>query len=78
MWQYAQMVVDSTPEFYLEHLGRLRKSASPALFRARLDLPILAIVERLIRQGVYMGPMNGFFSMIGGVVQAPIPSTGWS
>ncbi len=26
----------------------------------------LEIVERLIRRGLYMGPMNGFFSMGGG------------
>ena len=26
MWQYAQMVADATPEFYIEHLRRLRKN----------------------------------------------------
>ena len=65
MWQYAQMVADSTPEFYIEHLRRLRKSAIQPYF-ALASIYQLAIVERLIRQGVYMGPMNGFFSMVGG------------
>ena len=65
MWQYAQMVADSTPEFYIEHLRRLRKNAIQPYF-ALASIYQLAIVERLIRQGVYMGPMNGFFSMVGG------------
>jgi len=65
MWQYPQMVADSTPEFYIEHLRRLRKSAIQPYF-ALASIYQLAIVERLIRQGVYMGPVNGFFSMVGG------------
>ena len=64
---YSNMVADSTPEFYIEHLKRLRKKG----FSLTLRWPTSTssqIVERLIRQGVYMGPMNGFFSMVGGGV----------
>jgi uncharacterized protein (DUF849 family) len=65
MWQYAQMVADATPEFYIEHLRRLRKNGINAYF-ALGHVHSLEIVERLIREGLYMGPMNGFFSMVGG------------
>ena len=47
MWQYAQMVCDSTPEFYLEHLRRLRKSGIQPYF-ALASIYQLAIVERLV------------------------------
>jgi uncharacterized protein (DUF849 family) len=65
MWQYAQMVADATPEFYIEHLKRLRKNGIQAYF-ALGHVHSLEIVERLIRQGLYMGPVNGFYSMAGG------------
>jgi uncharacterized protein (DUF849 family) len=62
---YSNMVADSTPEFYLEHLKRLRARGIQPYF-ALAGIHQLAIVERLVRQGVYMGPVNGFFSMVGG------------
>jgi uncharacterized protein (DUF849 family) len=62
---YSNMVADSTPEFYLEHLKRLRAHGIQPYF-ALAGIHQLAIVERLVRQGVYMGPVNGFFSMVGG------------
>jgi uncharacterized protein (DUF849 family) len=65
MWQYAQMVADATPEFYIEHLRRLREHGIQAYF-ALGHVHSLEIVERLIRQGLYMGPVNGFYSMVGG------------
>jgi uncharacterized protein (DUF849 family) len=65
MWQYAQMVADATPEFYIEHLKRLRENKIQAYF-AMAHVHSLEIVERLIRQGLYMGPVNGFYSMVGG------------
>lgn len=65
MWQYAQMVADATPEFYIEHLRRLRNNGINAYF-ALGHVHSLEIVERLIRRGLYMGPVNGFYSMVGG------------
>jgi uncharacterized protein (DUF849 family) len=35
------------------------------------------IVERLVRHGIYKGPVNGFYSMIGGAYRAPTRSTSW-
>jgi len=65
IWQYAQMVADATPEFYIENLRRLRENGIQAYF-ALAHVHSLEIVERLIRQGLYMGPVNGFYSMVGG------------
>lgn len=57
MTQWQGMVVDSTPAFYIEHLKRLRAHGIMPYFvpgcMAHLD-----IIERLIRTGVYMGPLN--------------------
>ncbi|HEY7067646.1 MAG TPA: 3-keto-5-aminohexanoate cleavage protein [Chloroflexota bacterium] len=72
MWQMANMVADATPEFYIEHLKRLRQHEIQPYF-ALAHVHNLQIVERLVRQGVYMGPMNGFFSMIGGGVAGTNP-----
>jgi uncharacterized protein (DUF849 family) len=72
MWQVANMVADATPEFYVEHLKRLRRHGIQPYF-ALAHMPSLAAVERLIRQGLYLGPMNGFFSMIGGGVDGTNP-----
>jgi hypothetical protein len=66
-WGWAQMVADSTPEFYIEHLKRLREANIQAYFTLG-TVHQLEIVERLIRRGLYMGPVNGFFSMVGGGV----------
>lgn len=65
MWQYSQMVADATPEFYIEHLKRLRENKIQAYF-ALAHVHSLEIVQRLIRRGLYMGPVNGFYSMVGG------------
>ena len=54
---WAGMVVDATPAFYLEHLKRLRQhSIQPYFVPAHVHQ--LEIIERLIRAGVYMGPLN--------------------
>jgi uncharacterized protein (DUF849 family) len=65
IWQYSQMVADATPEFYIEHLKRLRKAGIQVYF-ALGHVHQLETVERLIRRGLYMGPVNGFYSMVGG------------
>jgi len=51
------MVVDSTPAFYEEHLKRLRKNKIQPYFVPG-HVHQLEIIERLIRTGVYMGPLN--------------------
>ena len=65
MWAvFANMVTDATPDFYIEHLKRLKEHRIQPYFA--LATVLLAQVERLIRFGIYMGPLNGFFSMPGG------------
>src|SRR5215468_10992026 len=54
---WSGMVVDSTPTFYVEHLKRLRAHGIQPYF-VPAHVHQLEIVERLIRTGVYMGPMN--------------------
>jgi uncharacterized protein (DUF849 family) len=51
------MVVDSTPAFYEEHLKRLRKNGIQPYFVPG-HVHQLEIIERLIRTGIYMGPLN--------------------
>jgi uncharacterized protein (DUF849 family) len=72
MHAYSNMVADATPDFYIEHLKRLRQNGIQPYF-ALATVHQLAIVERLIRRGLYMGPMNGFFSMVGGGVAGANP-----
>ena len=63
----ANLVADSTPDFYLENIKRLVKNGIQPYF-ALGHVHSLELVERLIRKGYYMGPMNGFFSIGGGGV----------
>jgi hypothetical protein len=51
------MVVDSTPQFYLEHLKRLRANGIQPYFVPG-HVHQWDIIERLIRNGTYMGPVN--------------------
>jgi uncharacterized protein (DUF849 family) len=62
---YQNMVADATPEFYLEHLKRLRaKQIQPYFMSAHVHH--LEEIEHLIRTGVYMGPLNHTLTAIGG------------
>lgn len=62
---YQNMVCDGTPEFYLDHLKRPRaKQIQPFFQMAHIHQ--LEEVEHLIRQGVYMGPLNHALVAIGG------------
>jgi uncharacterized protein (DUF849 family) len=65
MWAFSNMTVDALPDFYIEHLKRLKEAAIQPYF-ALAHIHNLEIVERIIRRGLYMGPVNGFFSMGGG------------
>ncbi len=62
---WADMVVDATPTFYLEHLKRLREKGIQVYFMLG-NTPQLETVERLIRRGHYMGPLNHCYVAIGG------------
>jgi uncharacterized protein (DUF849 family) len=62
---WAGMFTDAGPAFYLEHLKRLRKSGIQPFFTLA-HVHQLEIVERLIRHGVYMGPVNTNITIYGG------------
>lgn len=62
---WAGMYTDAGPAFYLEHLKRLKKNGIQPYFPLA-HVHQLEILERLIRQGVYMGPLNLAFGTYGG------------
>jgi uncharacterized protein (DUF849 family) len=62
---YQNMVADATPEFYIEHLKRLRQHKIQPYFQLG-HLHQLEEIENLIRQGIYMGPLNHNLVAIGG------------
>lgn len=62
---WAGMYVDALPAFYLEHLKRLRKNGIQPYF-VPAHIHQLELIERLIRAGVYMGPMNMAIAGYGG------------
>ena len=63
----ANLVADSTPDFYLENIKQMVQHGIQPYF-ALGHVHSLELVERLIRKGYYMGPVNGFFSIGGGGV----------
>jgi uncharacterized protein (DUF849 family) len=65
MAAWSGMVIDATPAFYLEHLKRLRKNGIQPYF-VPAHLHQLELIERLIRAGVYMGPLNLALAGYGG------------
>ena len=69
---WSDMVVDATPTFYLEHLKRLREKDIQVYFMLA-NTAQLATVERLIRRGQYMGPLNHCYVAIGGGASGPDP-----
>jgi uncharacterized protein (DUF849 family) len=62
---YAGMFTDAGPAFYLEHLKRLRNAGIQPFFTLA-HVHQLEIVERLIRNGAYMGPLNTNITTYGG------------
>ncbi len=54
---WSGMWVDAGPAFYVEHLKRLRKHRIQPYF-VPAHIHQLEIIERLIRAGAYMGPLN--------------------
>jgi uncharacterized protein (DUF849 family) len=69
---WSDMVVDATPTFYLEHLKRLRQKDIQVYFMLA-NAAQLETVERLIRRGDYMGPLNHCYVAIGGGASGPDP-----
>jgi uncharacterized protein (DUF849 family) len=57
----ANLVADSTPDFYLENIKRCVEHGIQPYF-ALGHVHSLELVERLIRKGYYAGPVNGFYS----------------
>ena len=62
---YAGLWAEAGPAFYLEHLKRLRKNNIQPYFMLG-HIHQLEILERLIRKGLYMGPVNHNLTAIGG------------
>jgi uncharacterized protein (DUF849 family) len=62
---WAGLWADAGPAFYIEHLKRLRASGIQPYFMLGY-IHQLEIVERLIRHGLYMGPLNHCLVAIGG------------
>lgn len=62
---YQNMVADANPEFYIEHLKRLREHGIQPMF-AMAHIHTLEAIEHLIRTGVYMGPLNHTMTAVGG------------
>jgi len=69
---YREMVTDATPAFFVEHLKRLRAHEIQPLFMIA-NIAQLETVERLIRRGLYMGPLNHNIVLIGGGADGPNP-----
>jgi uncharacterized protein (DUF849 family) len=57
----ANLVADSTPDFYIENTKRCVQHGIQPYF-ALGSVHGLECVERMIRMGYYAGPMNGFYS----------------
>lgn len=62
---WSGMVVDSTPAFYIEHLKRLAKNKIQPYFVPG-HVHHLEIIERLLRAGIYKGPLNIALCCYGG------------
>jgi uncharacterized protein (DUF849 family) len=69
---WSEMVVDATPSFYIEHLKRLRANGIQPYFMLG-GISQLETVERLIRKGLYMGPLNHCLVAIAGGAVGPDP-----
>jgi uncharacterized protein (DUF849 family) len=62
---WSGMWVDAGPKFYIEHLKRLRAhKIQPYFVPAHIHQK--EIIERLIRAGIYMGPLNMAIAGYGG------------
>ncbi|MBF6448508.1 MULTISPECIES: 3-keto-5-aminohexanoate cleavage protein [Nocardia] len=69
---YREMTVPAGPAWVAEHLRRLQAAGIQPHFQLS-SIPQLETVERLIRRGVYMGPLNLTWVGIGGGFDGPNP-----
>jgi uncharacterized protein (DUF849 family) len=69
---YREMFVPAGPGWVEEHLRRLRANGIQPHFQLS-SIPQLETVERLIRRGHYMGPLNLTWVAIGGGFDGPNP-----
>ncbi|MFE7224152.1 3-keto-5-aminohexanoate cleavage protein [Nocardioides sp. NPDC057577] len=69
---YREMTVPAGPAWVEEHLRRLQASGIQPHFQLS-SIPQLETVERLIRRGVYTGPLNLTWVGIGGGFDGPNP-----
>lgn len=70
---YQEMVVPAGPEWVAEHLRRLTANGIQPHFQLA-NTAQLETVERLIRRGVYKGPLNVTWVGIGGGFDGPNPA----
>src|SRR6516225_10443748 len=70
---YRDMVLEAGPKFYLEHLKRLRESGIQPHFMLG-HIAQLETVERLIRRGIYKGPLILNLVAIGGGASGTHPA----
>ena len=69
---YREMTIPSGPAFVEEHLRRLQANGIQPLFMLG-DVGQLESVERLIRRGIYTGPLTMNWAAIGGGMDGPNP-----
>lgn len=70
---YREMIVPAGPTWVEEHLRRLTAAGIQPHFQLT-SMPDLETVERLIRRGHYMGPLNLTWVGIGGGFDGPHPA----
>src|SRR6186713_298185 len=67
---YSEMIVPSTPSFFEEHIRRLSAAGIQSAFQF-YNINSFETVERLIRRGVYKGPLVMNWVAIGGGMDQP-------
>ena len=67
---YSEMIVPSTPSFFEEHVRRLTKAGIQSAFQF-YNINSFETVERLIRRGIYQGPLVCNWVAIGGGMDQP-------
>jgi uncharacterized protein (DUF849 family) len=67
---YSNMIVPSTPSFFEEHVRRLTKAGIQSAFQF-YNINSFETVERLMRRGVYRGPLVCNWVAIGGGMDQP-------
>ncbi len=69
---YREMLLPAGPQWVEEHLRRLQAADIQPHFQI-VSVPHLETLERLIRRGVYTGPMNVSWNATGGGFDGPNP-----